>query len=239
VGYLPLNALIRTEFMAHRMTLVALDNCFASNIIGTVDLLHTANLIGARRDPPLDPIFEWQVLPVDGRPVRASNGYPLSVDGALEGAPSGKVVIIPALSIAQPERLVETLESHRPLLPWLKAQYQAGIIIAAVCSGSFLLAEGGLLDERPATTTWWLAPLFEKRYPRVALDSGSMLTDGGRVICSGTGMSHLDLALHLIEKYGGRELARLCAKYVVVDSRRRTGAVYHPQSSAHLRPADR
>jgi len=222
--------------MAHRISFVGLDNCFASNIVGIVDLLHSANLIGARRDPPLDPIFEWQVLSVDGQPVRASNGYTLAVDGALDSAPDGKVVIIPALSISQPERLSDTLDSHRQLVPWLKAQHQAGTIIASVCSGSFLLAESGLLDQQQATTTWWLAPLFEKRFPKVVLDSGSMLTDGGRVICCGTGMSHVDLGLHLIEKYATRELARLCAKYVVLDSRRRSQAPYTILN--HLRTYD-
>jgi transcriptional regulator GlxA family with amidase domain len=212
--------------MAHRISLVALENCFASNIVGTVDLLHTANLIGAHRDPPLEPLFEWQILSVDGAPVRASNGYLLPVDGALKSAGSAKVVIVPALSISAPDRLDERLESLATLASWLKAQHQAGAIIAGVCSGTFLLAETGLLDRKPATTTWWLAPQFEKRYPKVLLDASSMLTDGGRVVCAGTGMSHLDLALHLIEKYGSKELARLCAKYVVLDSRRRSQAPY-------------
>jgi transcriptional regulator GlxA family with amidase domain len=223
--------------MAHRISLVALERCFASNIVGTVDLLSSANLIGARRNPPLEATFEWQVLSIDGRPVRASNGYPIAVDRALEKALNAKVVIVPALSIEEPARLSERLESYRPLWPWLKAQHQRGAIIAGICSGSFALAECGLLDGKPATTTWWLASLFEKRYPRVALDPYSMLTDGGRVICSGTGMSHLDLALYLIEKFGSKELARLCAKYVVLDSRRRSQAPY--TILHHLRTDDR
>ncbi|HZE10921.1 MAG TPA: helix-turn-helix domain-containing protein [Burkholderiales bacterium] len=222
--------------MPHLISLLALDGCFASNVVGTVDLLHSANLIGANRDPPLGPVFEWQVLSLDGRPVRASNGYFLPVDAALKNAPSAKVVVIPALSIAEPGRLGERLDRHRPLLPWLRAQHRTGVTIAAVCSGSFLLAESGLLDRKPATTTWWLAPQFEKRYPKVALDCASMLTNGGRVICAGTGMSHLDLALHLIEKYGSRALAKLCAKYVVLDSGRRSQAPYTVLN--HLRSDD-
>jgi transcriptional regulator GlxA family with amidase domain len=111
-------------------------------------------------------------------------------------------------------------------MPWLRTQFRTGATIAAVCSGSFLVAESGLLDHRPATTTWWLAPLFERRFPRVALDSSSMLTDADRIICCGTGMSHVDLGLYLVERYGSQELARLCAKYVVLDSRRRSQAPY-------------
>ncbi|MDQ3773132.1 MAG: hypothetical protein M3461_01460 [Pseudomonadota bacterium] len=116
--------------MAHRITLIALDNYFASNVIGTVDLLHTANLIGARRDRPLDPIFEWQVLLLTGGRYARRTVIPCPLMERWKALQVG-VVIIPALRIAQPERLAETLESHRPLLPWLKAQYEAGVIIAA------------------------------------------------------------------------------------------------------------
>jgi transcriptional regulator GlxA family with amidase domain len=57
------------------------------------------------------------------------------------------------------------------LLEW----HARGTKIAAACIGTFLLAEAGLLDGREATTTWWLAPVFRKRYPQVHLDVARML----------------------------------------------------------------
>jgi transcriptional regulator GlxA family with amidase domain len=212
--------------VAHRITLLALNTCFGSNIVGTIDMLWTANLVAGRLDPPRDAPFEWQVLSPHGEPVSPSNGYRLAVDGDLDRAPPGKVVIIPAFGSPQPDVHIEAVKRHARLLPWLRAQYESGATLAATCSGSFLLAESGLLDGRPATTSWWLAPAFAQRYPKVHLDPGSMLTEGERLICSGTGMSHLDLTLHLIAKYGGRDLARLCAKYAVLDSQRRSQAPY-------------
>ncbi len=220
--------------MTHRITLVALDKCFASGISGTIDLLNTANMVARRleREAP----FEWQVLSADGRPVRASNGYNVPVDGALNGALRAKVVLIPAFGSAQPEKMVEALKRSAGLFPWLKAQYESGAILASTCSGSFLLAECGLLDGKPATTSWWLAATFRQRYPKVELDIGSMLTDAGRLICSGTGMSHIDLALHLIARFAGRDVARACAKYVVIEDQRRSQARYIVLN--HLRSHD-
>lgn len=212
--------------MAHRVTLLALNDCFGSNIVGSMDMLGAANLAAGRADPPREPVFEWQVLSADGEAVRTSNGYCLAVDGDLDRQPPGKVVIIPAFGSARPELHIEAVERHGNLLPWLRAQYDSGVTLATTCSGSFLLAESGLLDDRPATTSWWLSPAFAQRYPKVHLDVGSMLTESGRLICAGTGMSHLDLTLHLIERYGGRDLARMCAKYVVLDSQRRSQAPY-------------
>lgn len=212
--------------MAHRITLLALNGCFGSNVIGTIDMLWTTNLLASRLEPPREPVFQWQVLSPDGQTVTTSNGYHLAVDGNLDHAPPGKVVIIPAFGSPEANAHIEAVKSHARLLPWLHAQYESGATLAATCSGSFLLAEGGLLDGRPATTSWWLAPAFAQRYPQVHLDAASMLTESERLICSGTGMSHLDLALHMIDRYAGRDLARMCAKYAVLDNRRRSQAPY-------------
>ena len=210
--------------MAHRITLLALDECFASSITGAIDLFNTANIVARRLER--EPLFEWQVLSLDGRPVRASNGYSLTVDGALENAPPAKVVMIPAFGSPQPEQLMVAVKRHAALLPWLIKQYESGATLTASCSGSFLLAESGLLEGRPATTSWWLADAFRKRYPKANLYLACMLTDGGRLMCSGSGMSHLDLALHLIERFAGRDIARVCAKYTVLDDQRRPQAPY-------------
>ena len=109
--------------------------------------------------------------------------------------------------------------------------------LAANCSGSFLLAEGGLLDGRCATTSWWLGELFRSRYPAVQLELGSMLTQDERLLCSGTGMSHVDLALHIDGLHAGRAVARLVANYAVLDERRRSQAPF--VAPHHARGHDR
>jgi len=212
--------------MAHRITLLALDGCFASNVIGFIDLLDTANTVSARFDPPRQPPFTWQVLSPDGKPVRASNGFRLAVDGGLARRPRGKVIVIPAFGSPLPDQLLAAIKRQRRLLPWLRAQYAAGVTLTATCSGSFLLAESGVLDGKPATTSWWLAPAFARRYPNVQLDLAAMVTEGKRVLCSGAGMSHFDLALRLIERLAGRDVARLCARYTVLDDQRRSQAPF-------------
>lgn len=212
--------------MANRVTLLALDECFASSIACTVDLLNTANLVAAALDPPREPVFEWQVLSLDGRAVRASNGYDIPVDGRIDGSLRGKLVVVPAFGSPHPDLLVGALQRQQALLPWLRSEHASGVTIAASCSGTFLLAESGLLDGRRATTSWWLAAAFERRYPAVRLELASMLTEDGRLICAGAGMSHLDLALRLIERFGGRDIGRLCAKYAVLDDGRRSQAPF-------------
>ncbi len=80
------------------------------------------------------------------------------------------------------------------------------------------MAEAGLLDGHHATTTWWLAPLFRKRYPKVLLDEANMIVKSGRFVTAGAALSHMDLALWLVRGVSP-QLASLTAKYLIVDSR--------------------
>jgi len=90
--------------------------------------------------------------------------------------------------------------------------------MAAACIGTFVMAESGLLDHQHATTTWWLAPLFRKRYPRVLLDESNMIVKSGKFVTAGAALSHIDLALWLV-RGASPTLASLTAKYLIVDSR--------------------
>ena len=81
-------------------------------------------------------------------------------------------------------------------------------IVAASCYGTFALAEAGMLDGLPATTTWWFADVFRQRYPKVQLDVDEALVDSGNVITAGAMTAHTDLVLHVLRRLGGGELAR-------------------------------
>jgi len=93
-----------------------------------------------------------------------------------------------------------------------------GALMTAACVGTFVMAESGLLDHQKATTTWWLAPLFRRRYPSVQLDESYMIVKSGRVVTAGAALSHVDLALWLVRGVSP-QLAGLTARYLIVDSR--------------------
>ena len=92
------------------------------------------------------------------------------------------------------------IEQKELVEPWLRYCHQQGSILASYCTGSFLLAECGLLSRKVATTHWRSADLFRKLYPFIRLDSEELIVDNGDVVCSGGAMAYIDLALYLIEK---------------------------------------
>ncbi len=93
-------------------------------------------------------------------------------------------------------------------------------LVAASCYGTFVLAEAGLLNEQPATTTWWLAHEFQQRYPDIRLDADKTLVDSGRAITAGAMTAHTDLSLHVLRRLGGVALARSVSGIMLVDGAR-------------------
>jgi transcriptional regulator GlxA family with amidase domain len=91
-------------------------------------------------------------------------------------------------------------------------------MMTAACIGTFVMAESGLLDHQRVTTTWWLVPMFRRRYPSVSLDESQMIVKSGRFVTAGAALSHMDLALWIIRGVSPK-LASLTAKYLIVDSR--------------------
>lgn len=67
------------------------------------------------------------------------------------------------------------------------------------CTGTFLLAETGLLDGRVATTNWQFAAIFKRQFPKVKLQIDRLLTEDNGLYCTGTATVFMNLCLHLIE----------------------------------------
>ncbi len=98
-----------------------------------------------------------------------------------------------------------------------------------------MLAASGLLDHGPATTTWWLVPLFRELYPRVDLDESRMIVEARGRVTAGAALAHLDLALWLVRRKSPT-LAAQTARYLMVDSRPSQAAFAIPDQLAHDDP---
>lgn len=214
------------------ISVLALDGVFDTGLTALLDAFATANELGAvlMADAPR---FDVDLVGVRRR-VRTSLGLHVPVQSIGDTTPDW--VVIAALATKTPETLVSSLS--RPDVLEAKAQIQAwhaaGANIAASCIGTFLLADTGLLDGHEATCTWWLAPLFRERYPKVSLDDERMLVSSDRVVTAAAALGHLDLALWLIRR-ASPELASIVARYLLADLRSSQGQYIIPN---HLAQAD-
>jgi transcriptional regulator GlxA family with amidase domain len=128
--------------------------------------------------------------------------------------------IISTLSLASPAR------KTRGLVPWLRRAYHAGADVASACTGAFLLGEAGILDGKSATTHWAFQGLFQERYPRARLQPQAIVVDQGRVVTAGGATSFLSLALYLVERILGAEVARAASKMFLVDVNKSPQSAY-------------
>lgn len=217
-----------------RVHVLALDGVFDTGLSTVLDAFGTANELAAMTGLDVSR-FELRLVGLR-RVTKTSQGLRVPVIAAGEaGVPD--LAIVPAIGHKMPEPLLKALSAQevRDAGVLLRRWAQEGSRIAAACIGTFVLAESTLLDDEDATTTWWLAPLFRQRYPKVRLDESRIIVHSNRIVTAGAALSHLDMALSLI-KLSSPELASLTAKYLVVDTRSSQSIYSIPHHLAHADP---
>lgn len=202
---------------AMRIFILALEGVFDTGLATMLDSLTMANSLAQAAGIAAEP---FDITLVGVRPeVRTALGMQVPVC-AIGDAPAPDWVVLPALKHMSAEALLPVLGRDDVLdaMAALRTWHSAGAHVAAACTGTFILAESGLLDGHAATTTWWLSALFRQRYPQVHLDAHRILVPSGGALTAGAALSHLDLALCLIRN-ANPELATMVAKYLVYDTR--------------------
>jgi putative intracellular protease/amidase/YHS domain-containing protein len=130
------------------------------------------------------------------KPVHASGGMTIVPDYAFATAPAPKVIVIPA----QSGRSEATLE-------WIRKAARTADLTMSVCTGAFLLAQTGLLSGKAATTHHSGYRRFAMEFPQVRLERGARFVEEGSLATAGGLSSGIDLALRVVERYFGREVA--------------------------------
>jgi transcriptional regulator GlxA family with amidase domain len=161
----------------------------------------------------MPPVFEVQLVGISPE-ITVSGGYfTVHPDLTLDQVKKTDLIIIPALD----GDLKEAIEKNREFIPWITKHYQNGAEVASLCLGAFLLASTGLVNGRKCATHWLAENAFRSMFPEVELVTERIITDEQGIYSSGGAFSYLNLILHLIEKYAGREMAVLSAKVFAIE----------------------
>ena len=108
---------------------------------------------------------------------------------------------------------VHTEEMHKAqIIQWLKEQANKVPIIASVCTGAFLLAQAGILNNNQATTHWSDIEDFKQSFPDIPIIENVRWVDNQHVITSGGISAGIDMSLHLLSKFYSQQLALSTAK---------------------------
>lgn len=199
-----------------KITVVAIETNVSSSVTVPLDVFYLSGWFWAKTGARTGkPFFKVELVSLDNRPIHGHHHVTLKPDRSIHEVSETDVIMIPVIG----DRIQDVLDSHRPLIDWLKLHHSRGVEITAVGTGVFLLAEAGLLDDKMATTHWLYVDKFRQMFPQIHLMPERLITEDGNVICSG-GNSSYDLPLYMIEKYCGHELAVLASKFLILDLRR-------------------
>ena len=196
------------------VTVFGFNHALASAITGALDVFAFAGISWQRiHNLPTSQKFKVQLASAHGLPFHCSNQLTLTPNIAIEDVSHTDILLIPTIG----GDIDAVLTENQPQLVHIKRLHKVGADIAANCTGTFLLADTGLLDEKVATTHWGYATLFAQMFPNVKLHINQMVTQSERIYCAGGGAAFHNLCLLLIERYCGRDIAKQVAKAHVID----------------------
>jgi AraC family transcriptional activator FtrA len=166
--------------------------------------------------------YRFKLCAAEPGPVPIGIGYAVITPfGLRDAARADTIIVAPTDADTYSDEVLDMLvRAHR-----------RGARLVSLCTGAFVLAAAGLLDDRPATTHWMWADDLARLHPRVRVDPNVLYVDDGDILTSAGTAASIDLCLHLVRKDLGAEIANIIARRMVVPPHRDGGQaqyVDHP-----------
>lgn len=162
------------------------------------------------------PWYDFTVCSIESGPVRATGSVRVAATRRLNAIAGADTVIVPGWR--------DPAEDPPPrLLRAMRRAHERGARIVSICSGVFVLAAAGLLDDKRATTHWRYVETLRQRYPHIRVEPDALYVDEGNVFTSAGSAAGIDLCLHLVRLDHGAEIANQVARRLVVAPHRDGG----------------
>ena len=205
------------------IAILAYPGCMGTQLFALADFVRIAAHVAAALEPGRRLPLTVRMAAARAGPVALAGGQVLQLP-ALRGRPD--LLVIPGLEVGRAGQWDRKLAPLAAELALIRRRHRAGVPLAALCGGSFLLAEAGLLDGRRAATAWVFERDFAARYPNVRLERGALLTRDGDLTTTGAYSSVFDLAQRLVQEHHGRGVARAAGRLTLVPEGRSSQRPY-------------
>jgi transcriptional regulator GlxA family with amidase domain len=174
---------------------------------GPFEVFSTTRLDESRRRDETSP-YEVVLVAEAREVVVASGGLKVVPDHTPQDCPPLSVLVVPGGWGTRREI------GNPGLLAWLAETAKGVEILASVCTGSMLLGMAGLLDGRRATTHWRSLPWMRQALPAVTVVEDQHVVEDGAVFTSAGISAGIDLALRVVARHHGEEIARATARHM-------------------------
>jgi transcriptional regulator GlxA family with amidase domain len=214
--------------MLQHVTIVGFRKALGTSITIPMEMLNAADLINriAGSSPGK---LHMQLASPDGNDLVLTAGLRLRCDTRITNITKTDLIIIPALW-GNPLGVVK---QEKTVLDWLRQQHELGTPVCAVGTGSWFLAEAGLLRQRVATTHWYYFDQFANQYPDVILQRERFITRAGNLYCAGSVNSVRDVMLYFIEESWSEEIANQVSRHFTHEIKRSYTSIFLRNSPQH------
>jgi transcriptional regulator GlxA family with amidase domain len=159
-----------------------------------------------------DNLFNVKTVAQTKEVIKARDGLQVVPDLSFDDKPEFEILIIPGGYGA------EEIEIHNErLMDWLREQLGNVNIMASVCTGAFLLAKAGLLNDKEATTHWMDIDRLEQEFPFIRVQRNIKFVDQGQIITAGGISAGINMSFHIITRLVGKDISRFTAKRMEYD----------------------
>ncbi len=214
----------------HTAAAVLYPDALATSVTLPMEILQAASQLASVRHRGR-PQVRFLLAATQSGPVRLASGITIEPDLTLADLPALDLLLLPAIW----RNPLPTVQAAAPWRDWLRELAASGTRICSVGTGSYLLAEAGLLAGRPATTHWNYLEGFARRYPDVALKSRHLITQSDNIYCVGSVNSIADLMVHVVQEWFGSRVARAVENQFSPEIRQpfRAAAYQNAPTAAH------
>jgi transcriptional regulator GlxA family with amidase domain len=201
-----------------RVVMVVFPNANVVDIAGPMEVFSNANRRLDQQEDRRSPRYRSELVARETGGVRTTSGIEVAAARALRDIRGP----IDTLLVAGGDGTREAI-GDRALVDFLRRTAPRARRVASICSGTFLLAEAGLLDGRRATTHWASCAALAERFPEILVETDPIFVRDGKMWSSAGVCAGMDLALALVEQDHGRELALTVAQWMVLFLKRPGG----------------
>jgi transcriptional regulator GlxA family with amidase domain len=199
--------------VAYRTAILLFDEVEVLDFAGPFEVF---SVTGRRRK--LEP-FEVFTVAERHAPVRARNSLVVTPTYAFADCPPPDILVVPGGYGTRREM------KNPMMLEWVARVAPSCELVLSVCTGALVLGAAGLLDGHAATTHFMAFDELRAVAPRTAILEGRRIVDNGRVILSAGVSAGIDMALHVVARLLGPDVAAETARYMEYEGDwRRTGA---------------
>ena len=157
-------------------------------------------------------LFEVIIIGETYEPISARNGLKILPAAIFKDNLDLDILIIPGGYGAEKIEI-----KNKTAIDWITEQQKKVKILASVCTGAFLLAECGLLNNKKATTHWMDLDKLENDYPKIEVIRNIKFVDEGEILTSGGISAGINMSFHIVSRLFGAEIAKKTAKRMEYD----------------------